>query len=90
MSSKSSYREDTNGSTDTPLNLLQFIGIDDELRLNLLLKVTNRIGIASVLNYSHPINERTRMLYYSYINRQEQVIDIAEVSKLLESTWELT
>jgi hypothetical protein len=86
MSSKSSYREDTNGSTDTPLNLLQFIGIDDELRLNLLLKVTNRIGIASVLNYSHPINERTRMLYYSYINRQEQVIDIAEVSKLLESS----
>jgi len=84
MPSKLSYCEVINGSADTCFNLLQFIGIEDELRLNLLLKVTNRIGIASVMNCSHRINERIRILYYSYINQQEQVTDIAEVSKLLE------
>lgn len=82
---RSSLCKLTDANMDNNFNLLEFIDIEDELRLNLLLKTRKRVGIASVMNYSRPIDEWTRMLYYSYIDRQEQVISIDAVSKMLES-----
>jgi hypothetical protein len=81
---QSSFCELANGSTDTSFNLLQFIHIDGELRLNLLLQATKRVGIASIMSYSYRIDEWTRVLYYSYINRREFVNDIKDVEKMLE------
>ena len=51
---------------DENFNVLQFIGIQDHLRLSLLLNITKRSGIAEVLTYSHRIDQYTRFLYCSW------------------------
>ena len=84
--SEKPYCKLMNGSIEPGFNLLQFIGIENELRINLLLKATKRLGIAVVMNYPRPIDKSTRILYYSYISRQEQVMNIADVSKMLGSS----
>ena len=61
------------GNADGNFNVLKFIGIQDELRLNLLLDITKRVGIASVMNYPYRINEDTRFLYYSSPSGKEQL-----------------
>ena len=65
-------------------NLLKFIDIEDELRINLLLNLTTRVGIAAFMNGSHPIDQQTRILYYSYKHRREKVCNMDDVSRMLE------
>ncbi|CAF4369668.1 unnamed protein product, partial [Adineta steineri] len=69
------------------INLLQVIGIQDELRLHLLLNLAKRVGIASILNYSRRINEYTRFLYFSSIIRKEQIIiTLEQIQQLILSS----
>ena len=63
------------GNLDVSRNILQIIGVEDELRLSLLLATSQRMGIVTILGDSNRINERTRLLYYSWIDREEQVSD---------------
>jgi hypothetical protein len=85
--SESPYCVIKNNCVDADLNLLQFIGIQEELRINLSLDITKRIGIASVMNHSRRIDKCTRFLYYSWISQKEQLTDIAEhIQKLTESS----
>ncbi|CAF4716781.1 unnamed protein product, partial [Rotaria sp. Silwood2] len=61
------------GNSDAGRNILRTIDIENDLRLSLLLNLTPKIGIAAILNNSYRINEYTRFLYYSWIDREEQV-----------------
>ena len=64
-----------NGTNDGTFDILQVIGVEDELRLSSLLSLKKkRSGIALVLNYPHRISECTRFLCYSWIC-EEVVID---------------
>ncbi|CAF0974404.1 unnamed protein product [Adineta steineri] len=75
------------GHINKNFNLLQFIGIQDELRLHLLLNLAKRVGIASILNYSRRINEYTRFLYFSSIIRKEQIIiTLEQIQQLILSS----
>lgn len=75
------------GRSNATGNILQSIDIESDLRLSLLLNITKKIGIASVLHYPHRINEHTRFFYYSFIDREEQVSNEAlENQKLIDST----
>jgi anion-transporting ArsA/GET3 family ATPase len=53
-----------NGHTGETQNLLQMIDIDRALRLSIMLKMIQPVGIASIINYSHSINKYTRFLYF--------------------------
>ena len=59
------------GESSEAHNLLRTIGIHGQLRLSLWLGVTNPSGIAAVLDYREPIDGDTRLLYYSWIEREE-------------------
>ncbi|CAF4911032.1 unnamed protein product [Rotaria sp. Silwood1] len=75
-----------NGNSDASHNILRTIDIENDLRLSLLLNLTPKIGIAAILNYSYRINEYTRFLYYSWIDREEQVSnEIIRNLKLIDS-----
>lgn len=70
--------------SENDFNLLKFIDIEDELRISLLLPgFARRIGIAAVMNDSNPIDQRTRILYYSYKDQRQQVCNMDDVSKML-------
>lgn len=62
-----------NGHLDKNKNLLKIIGIQNELRLSILLNLTSKTGIASLIDYTRPINQYTRFLQYSYLDRGEQL-----------------
>ncbi|CAF4082946.1 unnamed protein product, partial [Rotaria sordida] len=61
------------GNSDASRNILRMIDIESDLRLSLLLNLTPKIGIAAILNYPYRINEYTRILYYSWVDREEQI-----------------
>ncbi|CAF1468059.1 unnamed protein product [Rotaria sp. Silwood1] len=68
-----------NGSVDSNFNILECIGIEPELRLSLLLNLTNRSGIAELLNYPHRIDQHTRFLYYSWIYGTQQFLENEQI-----------
>ncbi|CAF3179320.1 unnamed protein product [Rotaria sp. Silwood2] len=63
----------TNDSKDQKLNILQMMGVENELRLSILLNIREKTGISAIIDYSYPINEYTRFFYYSYLDREEQL-----------------
>ncbi|CAF3611847.1 unnamed protein product [Rotaria socialis] len=68
------------GDKNAQRNLLELIHIDEQLRLSLLLGLTSKTGIATLVDYPHTINEYTRVLHYYYIHREERFPD--EVQKI--------
>jgi hypothetical protein len=74
------------GDSEECNNLLRIVGIQDELRLNILFNVTNRHGIAAVFDYPRVINKYTRFLYYSWITREYQLRKIPD-SKEMTEIW---
>jgi GTPase SAR1 family protein len=64
-----------NGSKDRNENILKMMGVEDELRLSVLLNTTERNGVAGIIDYSHSINDYTRFFYYSYLDQEEQLSD---------------
>ena len=61
------------GNIDKNKNLLQMIGIQGDLRLKILLKLIPRSGLASIINHPYSINDNTRIVYFSYENKKEQL-----------------
>lgn len=53
-------------------NLLEILNIDEQLRLSLLLNLTQRTGLAAILDHSHAINDYTRILRYTHLHREER------------------
>ena len=74
-SKRSIHCELINGNTYKCRNLLQMIGIETDLRLNILLTSAPRIGIAALINYPDAPSQYTRFLSYTYVNRIEQLDD---------------
>jgi GTP-binding protein EngB required for normal cell division len=74
-----------NGNTDKSRNLLQMIGIEADLRLNILLNPKLRTSVAAIIDHPHPLNEYTRFLHYTYVNRIEQLDLPTESTNLFES-----
>ncbi|CAF0953107.1 unnamed protein product [Rotaria sordida] len=62
-----------NGNNDQKENILKIIGVENELRLSILLNLRDKTGLSAIIDYSNPINEYTRFFYYSYLDREEQL-----------------
>ncbi|CAF1318936.1 unnamed protein product [Rotaria sp. Silwood1] len=74
------------GDKNHKRNLLELINIDEQLRLSLLLNLTSKTGIAEIIDYPYIINEYTRILHYTYIDREERFPDeIEKIRERLES-----
>jgi hypothetical protein len=63
------------GATKESENLLKMIGLDDNLRLSVLLKSTPRVGIAAIIDHTHPIDKYTRFLYIYYRDHEQRLPD---------------
>ncbi|CAF5152600.1 unnamed protein product, partial [Rotaria sp. Silwood1] len=70
---KSKYCMVTNASKDQQQSILKVIGLEDELRLSLLLNLREKTGIAAFIDYSYPINEYTWFFYYYSLDREEEL-----------------
>ncbi|CAF4678878.1 unnamed protein product [Rotaria sp. Silwood1] len=62
-----------NASKDQQQSILKIIGLEDELRLSLLLNLREKTGISAFLDYSYPINEYTWFFYYYSLDREEEL-----------------
>jgi hypothetical protein len=60
-----------NGDTNECRNLFRSIGMEDDLRLSLLLNLAPTVGIGAFLNHHREINAFTRILYYSYRDNEK-------------------
>ena len=56
-------------------NLLKWYNIHDELRLSVALQLVERVGIADMINHSHPIDPYTRVISYEYSGQTDCVPD---------------
>ena len=54
-------------------NLLKWIKIDDDLRLNILLKAKPRTGISAIVDHCHPVDEYTRFMHIRYDDRRQEL-----------------
>ncbi|CAF3323142.1 unnamed protein product [Rotaria socialis] len=73
----------TKTKSESSQNILKIIGVEPELRLSILLNLTKKIESFVNIDHSHPINEYTRSIVYSYLDREEKIADSPEVEKLL-------
>jgi GTP-binding protein EngB required for normal cell division len=72
---------------DKSQNLLKMIGIDDELRLNILLNPALRTRIAALVDHPRLTDKYTRFLYFFYIDREQRLPDDpTEVRKCVQSS----
>ena len=77
------------GANPATNNLLEWMGIEIELRLGLLLKPLSRFGIAKVLLHPHPIDGNTRFLYYSRMTGKAELKEKGELIKALLKVWKI-
>ena len=59
------------GRTSETQNLLRMVGIDQSLRVSILLKMIHPTGIASIIDYPHSIDKHTRFLCLRHITHIE-------------------
>lgn len=72
----------------------QLIDIDEQLRLSLLLNLTSKNGLTSILDHPYATDQYTRILRYTYTYRAEHFPDelstIREVAPMITSETEAT
>ena len=80
------------GRTNDTEDLLKMVGIDEQMRLSIILKMVQPTGIALIFNHSKPIDQNTRFIYFRYETRIESCeidwfkeIKSKKVSRL--NTW---
>ena len=56
-------------------NLLKWYNMHDELRLSVALQLVQRVGIADMINHSHPIDQYTRVISYDCYSQTDCVPD---------------
>ena len=61
------------GKSAESSNLLKWIEIDDDLRLNILLKTKPRTGISAIVDHCHPVDEYTRFMHIRYDDRRQEL-----------------
>ncbi|CAF2862033.1 unnamed protein product [Rotaria sp. Silwood2] len=62
------------GNIDKSRNLLKWINIDEDLRLNILLKAAPRTGVAALIDH-HSIDRYTRFMRIFYPDREQRLPD---------------
>ncbi|CAF2117480.1 unnamed protein product [Rotaria magnacalcarata] len=73
----------TKGKSESSQNILKTIGLEPELRLSILLNLTKKTESFVNIDHSHPVNEYTRSIVYSYLDREEKIAGSSEEEKLL-------
>jgi hypothetical protein len=63
------------GLTPETKNLLEIVDIDHSLRANIILKIIQPTGIASIIDYPQPIDQYTRFLYFYQTTLHESCYD---------------
>ena len=76
---RSAQSEFRSGETVDSENLLLFIGVQVNSRLNILLGIVEKIRLTSIIDYPFLIDEYTRILHYTYI-RTFEIEFVAEYS----------
>jgi hypothetical protein len=67
-------------------NLLNSIGVEKDLQLSILVNLAPKLGIASLMDFSGPMNEFTRILYFHYVHSEEQLSDnMSEIQQSIQS-----
>ncbi|CAF4973748.1 unnamed protein product, partial [Rotaria sp. Silwood1] len=73
-------------NTEKSRNLLKWINIDDDLRLQILVNPQLQNGVAALCNHYHPIDQYTRFMYFFYAHHETKLPeDPVEVKELLVS-----
>ena len=68
-------------------NLLQFVGIDHQLRLSLLLQMTKADGITSLIKHPPSIDKQTRLFYvYHELHTSSYGKNIHQLQKIIRKT----
>ena len=68
-------------------NLLQFVGIDHQLRLSILLQMTKTNGIASLIKHPPSIDKQTRLFYvYHELHTSSYGKNIHQLQKIIRKT----
>ena len=62
-------------------NLLDVTGMDNHLQLSIHLRMIPLAGIASLIDYAGPIDESTRLIYFSRISSEESFRDRFEIDQ---------
>jgi len=61
------------GNNNQTHNIFRLLSIDEQLRLSILLELAPKKGIASVIDYPYATKECTRIFWYSYVDRIQQL-----------------
>ena len=71
------------GKANQCTNLLQMINMPVALRTSILLNLTPKSWIGSIMDYPHLINEHTRFLYYRCVRQEERLtVKITKMQKM--------
>ena len=76
-----------NGDSEDSNNLLRCVDIQDELRINVLLKLKKRSGTATVIEHPHYIDKYTRFLYYYWIACEHRLQSTPDIRKM-KGIWQ--
>ena len=60
-------------SSKTFLDYLEYIEFDDAMKQSILFGMVKPQGISSLVDYNQSINENTRLLYYCYRSKEEEL-----------------
>jgi ribosome biogenesis GTPase A len=63
----------SNHQSNEITNYLKQMDFNDALRQSLLLRMVEPSGVSRLIDYDQSINEKTRLLYYSYRSRKEKL-----------------
>ena len=61
------------GDADRSHNIIKMLNIEQDLGISFLLGVLPKMGMISLLDYRYPFNQYTRLLYYKYVHRFEEM-----------------
>ncbi|CAF4736590.1 unnamed protein product, partial [Rotaria sp. Silwood2] len=56
-------------------NLLKWINIENDLRVNILLKSKLRTGVAALIDYQYKIDKYTRIIHYFCVYHERRILD---------------
>ncbi|CAF2105256.1 unnamed protein product [Rotaria magnacalcarata] len=65
--------ESIDGKKEKSQNIFQWINIDDDLRLSILLNAVPRTGVVELAEYYYPMGEYVRLLHFLCPNREYQL-----------------
>ena len=78
------------GTTTEKWDLFQILGVEKELQLSMLLDLTPKAGLTSLVDYCRPVGEFQRIIYFRYVDVEEDLSDATEYESSCQSFWSQT